>query len=257
MSDIALPASTAAATVLSALHAVGVPAFFDHEEDVVIAHWKTIASKEALDHPHVMISWTTTGADQRLDMASVRAIVEEPNGAPDFHEVATAYESSVRRPLAAEAETCARAVAAWLSAPGNVPAGDILLAALAQYGIRPGAELSLSRTAHSDLYHAPLQLGRGYGHLAVADRDGSVRHLQGGHTGWSILLHDESGDPVGDPVFITGDGEELVDCAEDSADAAAVLADWLTSPVSRHCDCHAQGRHYSRHDETCSRYRRP
>ncbi|MFI7087563.1 hypothetical protein ACIBUR_28705 [Streptomyces anulatus] len=258
MPNVVLPATTAAATVLSALHAVGVPAFFDHEEDVVIAHHETIGPEEALDHPHIMLAWTTAGSDQsHADAASVRAVAEEPNGGPDFHEVGTVYESPVRRSLAVEAETCARAVAEWLSAPANAPAGDVLLAALGQYGIQPGEALSVSRTAHSDLYEAPLRLGQGHGRLTVADRDGSVRHLQAGHTGWSILLHDESGDPVGDPVFITGDGEEPVDCAEDSASAAAVLADWLTAPVSRHCDCYAQERYSSRHDETCNRYRRP
>ncbi|MEU7228977.1 hypothetical protein [Streptomyces chrestomyceticus] len=137
------------------------------------------------------------------------------------------------------------------------PAGHDMLTALAEYGIVSGAGLSTVYGPHSDIYEIPVSFDRGaYGHLSIADRNGSILHPRDQHTGWSMFLHDERGEPIDDPVYIAGDGG-LVDCAEDSAACAAVAADWVTSPVSRHCDCYAQERHNQQHDRECNRYRRP
>ncbi|QCX82147.1 hypothetical protein C9F11_42835 (plasmid) [Streptomyces sp. YIM 121038] len=48
-----------------------------------------------------------------------------------------------------------------------------------------------------------------------------------------------------------------MDYAEDSASVAALIADYLTAPVSRHCGCYSQERYGRWHDRECNRYRRP
>jgi hypothetical protein len=102
-----------------------------------------------------------------------------------------------------------------------------------------------------------VQLGRRtYGRLSIANRSGSVSHVPAAHTGWSILLHDERGEAVGGPVYIAGNGG-LVDCAQDSATAAAFVASCVENPVLRHCDCYAQDRHNARHDHECHLYAIP
>ncbi|MFD0501403.1 hypothetical protein [Streptomyces rhizosphaericus] len=132
-------------------------------------------------------------------------------------------------------------------------AGLMLLAALAEYGITPGERLSIG----PDRFDIPLPFPQGFwGQLSIADRSRSVRHAPDAHTGWRMYLHDERGEPVGDPVFVTGT-TGLVDCAEDSAVRAAVVADWLTAPVSRHCDCYGNEHPGRPHDRECNRYRRP
>lgn len=116
-----------------------------------------------------------------------------------------------------------------LPLPATATAGDLLLAALAEYGI----------TTHSDWigmsYAIPLDPGtpeqriRDSAHLSVGDRGPSIEHDPGEHTGWTVFLHDEHGMPLGDPLYIAGDGG-LVDCTEESAVTAAVIADFLTAP---------------------------
>ncbi|MFF3786393.1 hypothetical protein [Streptomyces sp. NPDC001933] len=257
LSTIVTPISHSATVLLATLTAVGVSAYFDHEERVIFAHPAAIPQEQALDHMHVMLDWETTDPEQPYaDRALLRATIWQPDGVPDFHPIDTVYTTPARRPLAQEAEACARAVAQWLAEPGTT-AGSVLLAALAEYGITPGNGLPTNSGQPADTFDIPVPFSRdNWGRLSIADRSCSVRHVPAAHTGWSMFLHDERGEPVGDPVFITGTGG-LVDCTEESAALAAVVADWLTSPVSRHCDCYAQERHAPHHDRKCNRYRRP
>ncbi|MFI9052482.1 hypothetical protein [Streptomyces sp. NPDC053427] len=239
--------------VLSALADAGVAAYLDPEDRVIYAHPTSVPQSKALDGMHVMIAieeaWFPSS-----DAPPMRASAWVPDGSPDFHELGTVYASIEARPLAEEAARCAQAVADWLA--GRL-AGFVLLAALAEYGITPGDGLAITYSSHSDSYEVLLPLpGDQYARLVVADRDGSVRHVPAAHTGWSVFLHDEHGEPLGDPVYIAGDGA-FVDCAEDSAAAAAVIADYLTTPVSRHCDCYGNERPGRPHDVECNRYRRP
>ncbi|MFB6505576.1 hypothetical protein ACFC07_22205 [Streptomyces sp. NPDC056099] len=239
--------------VLSALTDVGVAAYLDPDDRVIYAHPTSVPQAKALDGMHVMIAieeaWFPSS-----DAPPMRASAWVPDGSPDFHELGTVYASDGGHPVTEEAARCARATAEWFA--GRL-AGRVLLEALAEYGITPGDGLSVTYSSHSDTYDVLLPLTRGeFARLVVADRDGSVRHVPAAHTGWSVMLHDERGDLVGDPVFISGDGTPL-DCAEDSAAAAAFIADFVTAPVSRHCDCYAQEGHGRRHDRECNRYRRP
>ncbi|MFE1270594.1 DUF6884 domain-containing protein [Streptomyces sp. NPDC058758] len=178
----------------------------------------------------------------------------------------------IQRGQCARAREDAALRAAWWKAaaalyeqpPAAAPAPPVpaararLLAALGEYGIVPGRELSCVYDTGSAHYQVPIPFTRGaVGFLSIVGRDGSVDHPAGEHTGWSMLLHDECGDPVGDPVHISGDGSTVLDCLADSAALAAVVADWITAPVSRHCDCYAQEGHGRPHDRECNRYRRP
>lgn len=200
-----------------------------------------------------MIEWG--GDSAQPDKARLLATIWMPDGLPDYAQVGTVYTTPEHGPLGAEAKHCARAVAQWLTDPDHT-AGTMLLAELAERGITPD-ELCVVRTTHSDTYDVTVQLGRStYGRLSIADRSGSVSHVPAAHTGWSILLHDERGEAVGDPVYIAGDGG-LVDCAQDSAIAATFVAGCVKNPVLRHCDCYAQDRHDPRHDHECHLYAIP
>ncbi|MEU6632923.1 hypothetical protein ABZ905_32255 [Streptomyces parvus] len=252
MPSTALPVSVTAIHLLDALEAVDVPAFFDSEEWVIYAHPKTVTQAEALNHTHIMIDW-----QESPDHSLIRAIAERPDGPSDFQVIGTVYETPVRRSRAEEASVCARAAAEWLHAPGKT-AGSVLLNALADYGIAPGDGLAVTYGPHSDTYDVFLPLPDGErARLSVADRNGSLKHVPAAHTGWSVVLHDERGELVGEPVvWASGDGSPL-DCAEDSAAVAAFLADVVTAPISRHCDCYNNEHPGRPHDRACNRYTLP
>ncbi|MEU2380310.1 hypothetical protein [Streptomyces misionensis] len=116
-----------------------------------------------------------------------------------------------------------------MSATTLSTAGSVLRAALAERGVM----------AHTDAvgmsYAIPLDPATPAceiyirAHLSVADRNTSIEHAPAAHTGWTVFLHDRDGVPVGDPLYIAGDGDELIDCVAESAAAAAFIADWLNS----------------------------
>ncbi|WP_394426784.1 hypothetical protein [Streptomyces sp. SGAir0957] len=241
-----------ATVLLTALSAVGVCAYYDRENRAILAHAADVPRAEALNHVHVMLGWIAFPSKQPdADRACVTATIRRPDGTPQSHHQAGAlYRTARLRPIADEAQAAACAVAAWMTGRS---AGLMLLSALAEYGITPGDGLSIG----PDRFDIPLPFTHGFwGRLSIADRFYSVRHAPEAHTGWHMFLHDERGEPVGDPVFVTGAGG-LVDCAEDSAVLAAAVADWLTSPVSRHCDCYGNERPGRPHDRECNRYRLP
>ncbi|MFD0352973.1 hypothetical protein ACFVHW_04375 [Streptomyces sp. NPDC127110] len=239
-------------TVLAVLKNVGLAGFCDNECYAVYAHPLDVPRERVFDSAHMMIQWATDDLEQphTYDRSSFRASLWEKEDRY-FYEMYSIYATPVRQPFKAEAERCARAVAEWFREPEHT-AGAMLLAALAEYGILPGSR------EDSDTYDVPVAFTRErHGHLSIADRSGTVQHSTSVHTGWSILLHDERGECVGDPVYISGDGRMVIDCAADSDRAAALVADWLTAPLSRHCDCYAQESHLQRHDPECNRYARP
>jgi hypothetical protein len=161
----------------------------------------------------------------------------------------------VRHTLATEAEQCARAVAEWFSSP-RPTAGALLLGALAEYGIRADSDdVGMSCAVAFDR-ETPSWNVRSSFHLSVGDRAPSVDHVPASHTGWTVFVHDDRGEPIGEPLYIAGGGG-LVDCAADSATAAARIADYISAPVSRHCDCYSQERYGRSHDRECNRYPRP
>ncbi|MER7694385.1 hypothetical protein [Streptomyces sp. NPDC097610] len=256
LSITAAPVSASADAVLSALTAAGVGAYFDPEERVIFAHPAAVAQDSVLHGEHIMLSWSAFGPDSpHQDRARFEATAWIPDGRPDFHQLGTVYTTPVRRALTAEAEQCARAVDEWFSSP-RPTAGALLLGALAEYGIRADSDdVGMSYAVAFDPETPSWNVRSGF-HLSVGDRDPSVDHVPASHTGWTVFVHDDQGEPIGDPLYIAGSGG-LVDCAGDSAAVAAVIADFLSAPVSRHCDCYSQERYGRRHDRECNRYRRP
>ncbi|MER7761567.1 hypothetical protein [Streptomyces sp. NPDC097619] len=252
------PSATA---IITALHTAGVATHFDSEEECVFAYPSHVPPDRALDGPHILIDWHTVAPSRPSgDRGLYTATLWYPEeGDPDTFQVGPRiFQSSAGGTLAEESARCGRAVGEWLNRPGHT-AGTVLLAALAEYGIDiESGLLTVAYGTHSDGLGVPIAFtGWAHGRLTLADRAGSLRHMPSTHTGWSIILHDEHGEPVGGPVHITGDGTTVVDCVADSAEAAAVVAEWLTTPVSRHCDCYSQDRHGQRHDAECHRYARP
>lgn len=240
--------------VLSACKALGVAAFFDPEDRVIYAHPATTPQAKALDGTHIMIS-IEEATVLSSEMPPLRVSAWEPDGSPDFHDLGTVYASDDGRPIREEADRCARAAADFFAAR---LAGPVLLEALAEYGILPGEGLSVTYTTHSDTYDVFLPLPNGeHARLSVADRDGSVKHVPAAHTGWSVVLRDERGELIGEPVvWVSGDGSPL-DCAGDSAATAAFIADVVTAPISRHCDCYNNEHPGRPHDRECNRYALP
>ncbi|MFC8950944.1 MULTISPECIES: hypothetical protein [Streptomyces] len=255
-STTASPIAASAAAVLSALTAAGAGAYFDPEERVIFAHPAAVAQDNALRGEHIMIRWSACDLDHsHQDRVRFEATAWIPDGRPDFHQLGTVYTTPVPRDLASEAGQCARAVAEWFSSP-RPTAGAVLVAALAEYGIRADSDdVGMSYAVAFDPETPSWKVRSGF-HLSVGDRDPSVDHVPASHTGWTVCVHDDQGEPIGDPLYIAGSGG-LVDCAGDSAAAAAVVADYLSAPVSRHCDCYSQERYGRYHDRECNRYRRP
>ncbi|MCX4677679.1 hypothetical protein OG413_20620 [Streptomyces sp. NBC_01433] len=200
-------------TALEALAAVGVPGYFDTEEGLLIAHPADVSQERALSGEHVVL----TPPDSMVPGWS--AIAYEPDGTPDFADI-TVYdvpEDDITR--------CAQAVAQWFTDP-RPSAGAVLLAALTQYGITSYDDHNGMTYAISMDPAAPAAGIRIRPHLSIGDRNGSVEHVPAAHTGWSLFAHGEDGEPVGDPLFVSGDGG-LVDCDADSVAAAEVIADYL------------------------------
>ncbi|MGW3154578.1 hypothetical protein [Streptomyces sp. NPDC001089] len=114
--------------------------------------------------------------------------------------------------------------------PSRLPtAGSVLLAALADRGITAYADgLGMSYALPLDP-ETPAREVCNRAHLLVADRSPSTDHDPATHTGWTVVLHDDSGQPVGSPLYTAARAEQ-VDCVAESATAAEFIADWLTSP---------------------------
>ncbi|MER6232542.1 hypothetical protein ABT169_25905 [Streptomyces sp. NPDC001616] len=244
-----------AATITSALTAAGVGAFWEPEDGMLIAHPLTTNPDNALNSEHILVEWSGAVPNASAgERATLEATVWAPDGTPDFTQLATAYSTPDGRPLGEEAAQCARAVAEWFAEP-RLTAGGMLLAALAEYGITTYDEhLGMSYAVPVDQEAAPGHIHSSF-HLSLGDREPMVAHVPSAHTGWTIFVHDDQGEPIGDPLYFAGDGG-LVDCAKDSATAAAVIADYITAP-DRHCDCYSQERYGRQHDYECNRYRRP
>ncbi|MFJ5739976.1 hypothetical protein [Streptomyces microflavus] len=236
--------------VLSACKDIGVAAFFDPEDRVIYAHPATVPRAKALDGLHIVIA-IEEATVLSSEMPPLRVSAWEPDGSPELRDLGTVYASDHGRSIREEADRCARAAAEFFAAR---TAGLVLLAALAEYGILPGEGLSVTYAPHST-YDVFLPLPNGaHARLAVADRDGSVTHVPAAHTGWSVVLHDERGEVVGEQaVWVSGDGSPL-DCAEDSAATAAFIADVVTAPISRHGDCYNNEHPGRTHDRACNRY---
>ncbi|MFF0754449.1 hypothetical protein [Streptomyces sp. NPDC004267] len=228
MADFVAPAG--ASTIIAGLAAVGVSAFWDTEEGLLIAHPVDISKEEVFRSQHVTVSWD---ADEDTSaVLSLEPVVWEPDGLPDYFERAYLPSTPADCPAGSEVAHCAGVVADWFAGTRQT-AGDVLLAALAEYGITKAFGRTESYLGSGDRVAIPLPLpSGGAGELSIADRNGSLRQVPSAHTGWSIVRHDVWGEPIGDPLFITGGGE-LVDCAADSAAAAAFVADLLTAPPKK------------------------
>lgn len=245
-----------ASTIMSALTAAGVGASWETEEGLLIAHPLATPLDDALKSEHVMVAWSSGVPNRPVEeRALLEATAWVPNGAPDFDQIATVYLTPDSRLIGEEAAQCARAVAEWFAEP-RPTAGAMLLAALAEYGITTfDHDGGTTYAIPVDQDTGPIHIRRNF-HLSVGDRESMVGHVPAAHTGWSIFVHNDDGEPIGDPLYIVGDGG-LLDCAQDTAAAAAAIADYITAPVSRHCDCYSQERYGRRHDRECNRYRRP
>lgn len=206
-------------TVLEALAAAGVPAYLD-EEGFVVAHPVDVPRDSALKGEHLLLC----GVDGRpfgdTDLGH-RVTAWRPDPVWDFDEIDTVCEA-----LRRDADQCARTAAEWFSTP-RPSAGAVLRTALTTRGITAHSDhLGMSyaiplnpTTATADIYTGP--------HLSIGDRNPSVDHMPSAHTGWTVFEHDANGEPIGAPLFISGDGGP-VDCTADSTAAAEAIADFLT-----------------------------
>ncbi|NGO40602.1 hypothetical protein [Streptomyces ureilyticus] len=157
-------------------------------------------------------------------------ITRAPARGDEWHVIAgdgTGAERTLIERPAGQLTECVEAVAEWVTNPLPT-AGSVLLAALAKYGVTAHTDVGLSYAIPLDPA-TPASEAYSRAHLSVADRSPSIEYDPAVHTGWTVFLHDENGEPVGDPLYIAGDGDEPVDCTADSAAAAAFIADWLTS----------------------------
>lgn len=132
-------------------------------------------------------------------------------------------------------------------------AGDVLLAALGEWGITPLHDVSCFLVPFDPADLIAGVLGGPY--IAIADHEPTVEGPADHHTGWLATILDEDGAPVA--TLHDGTATGPVDCAADSAAAAAAIADFVSAPLSRHCDCYSQERYGRRHDHECNRYARP
>ncbi|MBG7704864.1 hypothetical protein HCJ76_44085 [Streptomyces sp. MC1] len=120
-----------------------------------------------------------------------------------------------------------------ITATAPQTAGDILLAALADYGIP-------FHVVHIPMWGSVVEIrltevGAGTGTLEIADRDASILHPANEHTGWSLFRKDANGEFVPatcEPMYIGGDGYKHYNCANDSQRAAEAIADFLTAPAT-------------------------
>ncbi|MEU5181206.1 hypothetical protein AB0G49_14250 [Streptomyces longwoodensis] len=110
-------------------------------------------------------------------------------------------------------------------------AGDLMLAALAEYGIRAiEDEVSLA---------VPLDQGMDldwtlhHDRIVIADRNPWYGHAPQEHTGWVVDVYTPDNEPLdndGPAIYIAGDDRDSpVDCAADCAAAAAAIAEFLTA----------------------------
>lgn len=114
-------------------------------------------------------------------------------------------------------------------APAAPTAGDLMLAALAEYGIRAiEDEVSIAVPLDQDM---DLDWTLHHDRIVIADRNPWYGHAPAEHTGWVVDVYNPDNEPVNDepPIHIAGDDRDsLVDCAADCAAAAAAIADFLT-----------------------------
>ncbi|MGW1275568.1 hypothetical protein ACWD4V_01235 [Streptomyces tsukubensis] len=203
--------------ILEALATAGVAAYVD-DDGLLIAHPADVPRDKALCGEFIILA--TLDGSQDWYRAEAWVLY----GGDFFEPIATVFDMLIPAPV-----QCARAVAEWVTTP-RPSAGAVLLAALAEWGITlPGEDAGSSyavpldpATPAKDVHNRP--------HLSVGDRDDSVEHVPAAHTGWSVFLHDEDGSPVGDPLFISGDGGP-VDCHADSTAVAEFIADFLSRPT--------------------------
>ncbi|MFD3514831.1 hypothetical protein [Streptomyces sp. NPDC058657] len=222
-----LPASVP--TIMAALDMHGIPAFYDPADELLIAHPAAVSRDKAMESEHITIDlYGFDGADSKPS-GGLTAKGWSVNAEQHFVEEATVFEALAGDPIAYLAPWGALAISQWL-APARRTAGDVLRTALAQWNITAHTDgLGMSYAVPMDPA-TPAEDVRNHLHLSVGDRNPSVEHVPAVHTGWTVWAHDENGEPVGDPVFISGNGG-LVDCVADSAAAAEAIANYCTRPA--------------------------
>ncbi|WP_086822443.1 hypothetical protein [Streptomyces sp. NRRL B-24572] len=206
--------------VTEALTAAGVPSFIEEDEDLLIAHRPGTTADKAVYAEQVAVTRYHSGKPGFLAMAY------EPDGLPDYAEIGTVFDAP-----RGDVHECARAVAEWFAEP-RPTAGGVLLAALAERGINAHSDdIGMSYAIPFDPTPPAADVRNGL-HLTVGDRNPSVEHVPAAHTGWTLFLHDQNGEPVGNPLFTSGDGETPVDCAADSAAVADIIASVVNRPAA-------------------------
>lgn len=231
------PGDTAEQLAVKALAEWGVTAHLDDESLIgggrnswlVIGRDQTTDGMPGEDAPYIVLSlsndeddeWPTAQRPPARPADEWQVLLEDSNG----------NEWAVMKRPAGSADglaDCVEAIVTWVTDPHRT-AGAVLLAALAEQGVTVQSDdIGLSYAIPLDPNTpAPEVFSRP--HLSVADRDPSIDHDPISHTGWTVFEHDANGEPVGDPLYITGNGQP-VDCAVDSTAAAEFIADWLTKP---------------------------
>ncbi|MEW1930488.1 hypothetical protein [Streptomyces sp. NPDC088360] len=219
---------TAGAVATRALAEWGITA---HRDDDAGSSWLTVGYDQTrkgfprvLSAPYVVL-YLYSDADEE-EITVDRAPVTGDEWTVLAGDGSGAERELITRPADRFAE-CVEAIADWVTNPLPT-AGSVLRAALAEHGVTVHTDgIGLSYAIPVDPA-TPAQEIYNRAHLSVADRNPSIEHDPVHHTGWTVFVHDANGEPVGDPLYIAGNGAP-VDCTADSAAAAAFIADWFTA----------------------------
>ncbi|WP_327359737.1 hypothetical protein [Streptomyces sp. NBC_01304] len=220
------PVPAPAERLVNAIRQAGPGAFYDAEDGVVIAHRGDVAQELAVTGAHLVLQ-LHRASDGWSDGFTVTAWAPGLRG--DLSEVAQVF--ACRGLLSDElVERGARAVSEWLSEP-RPSAGALLLAALAEQGIVP------VRSGSS--YVVPLLPGVtgeavwSSEYLRISGQSWAGDHVPAAHIGWAISRHPNPDHANGNPVCATVYPTPLYpargECATDSANTAAYVADRLAT----------------------------
>ena len=216
-----------ATAILSALTDAGMAGHFDLRRGTVVAYPAGIPRERAIYREHAVINCKATVDGDQAWLNAATWIPDIPVG---YRFTADIYQTPTGRTLTAAKEMaqCAKAVAEYFTVP-RPTAGAVLFAALAEYGITP------VRTDTGTSYTVPYGPGTAVAdvspspYLSIGTRYLTVDHVPAAHSGWIVSLHQGNGEVAGNrklPLYRAGIGG-LADCIEDSAAAAAAIADFL------------------------------
>ncbi|MER5482606.1 hypothetical protein ABT024_05230 [Streptomyces sp. NPDC002812] len=176
------------------------------------------------------------------------ALAWESVGWPDCNRIDTVYQAPSGEKGHVPLVECVRAITAWFA--GRPTADAVLASALGEYGI--ASDFSSNDGALTVYVPGPVSYERASIATLRVTNGASGRIPASGASGWAVHAHDNRGQWAG--VLRGAPGPRFVDCAADSAAAAEAIAEFISAPVSRHCDCYASDGHGRKHDHECNLY---